>query len=339
MCDFSSEEAVFVPIPFYHPVIHIIIFCSKTTESKNNKNALNQPKKSFFEKFQQFSNFRNALHEAGTSKSRIHKFGELYMVPTKVTSKPYAGPMMARPVRGRKMNAENISTLEFWFEMRLYSCWSSTVTKKEDERQVCLSAVSKLYWAGKINYQGVQELTKKKIQKRKREVKRDMQETQIQRVTSLKELDIDGCYTAQNAPTRRMLLNKQLWSGQDRATQDILTSEKMLKNNLREFESKWTLRTPYPEGLNFPNRMLMKTRWHLDPPMDYEVLIEEPIDALKGTISITTQSIHAKKSLSVNLCIRDMIIQLYRWGIIEPYITLMGDINGFLPKFDPNHSC
>jgi len=165
-------------------------------------------------------------YDAGTSKSRIHKFGELYMVPTKITSKPYAGPMMARPVRGRKMNAENISTLEFWFEMKLYSCWSSTVTKKEDERQVCLSAVSKLYWDGKINYHGVMELTKKKIQKRKKEVKRDMQETQIQRVTSLKELDIDGCYTAQNAPTRRMLLNKQLWGGQDRATQDILTSEK-----------------------------------------------------------------------------------------------------------------
>jgi len=110
----------------------------------------------------------------------------------------------------------------------------------------------------------------------------------------------------------------------------------MLKNNLREFESKWTLRTRYPEGQNFPNRMLMRTRWHLDPPADFEVLIEEPADALEGTISITTQSIHAKKSLSVNLCIRDMIIQLYRWGIVEPYITLMGDINGFLPKFDPN---
>ena len=51
-----------------------------------------------------------------------------------------------------------------------------SVTKKEDERNVCLDAVKSLYWRGKVNFYGVAELTKKKIQKRKKEHKRSEQE-------------------------------------------------------------------------------------------------------------------------------------------------------------------
>merc|ERR1712031_54028 len=101
---------------------------------------------------------RNAGYIPGEAKSRIHKFGELYTVPTKIISEPVKGPKIKRPVRGQKMNSENISKLEFWFEMRHYYFERSSVTKKEDERNVCLDAVKSLYWRGKLNFYGVAEL-------------------------------------------------------------------------------------------------------------------------------------------------------------------------------------